>query len=86
MPCVDFGRRIVSAYDDLVVPLLKNCPQALKTPNNAGVTPEDLMNWMEQKNEVVSPNTVIFGGARLRVLLCCQQVNATYTAHFVCLQ
>lgn len=47
-----------SAYNDLVVPLMKSCPQALKTPNNAGVTPEDLLNWTKQEEEVLSQNTV----------------------------
>lgn len=39
----------VSAYDDLVVPLKKSCPQALNAPNSAGVTPEDLLNWIKHK-------------------------------------
>lgn len=56
-PCVEICRRVFSAYEDLVVPLIKNCPQALKTPNNAGVTPEDLLNWMEREDEVVSLKT-----------------------------
>ncbi|KAK3521734.1 hypothetical protein QTP70_015826 [Hemibagrus guttatus] len=30
-------------YDDLVVPLRKHCPAALSTPNNAGVTPHNLL-------------------------------------------
>lgn len=47
-----------SAYNDLVVPLMKSCPQALKTPNSAGVTPEDLLNWTKQEQEVLSQNTV----------------------------
>lgn len=47
-----------SAYDDLVVPLKKSCPQAMKVPNNAGVTPEDLLNWMKQNKEVQAHNTI----------------------------
>ncbi|XP_040054365.2 NF-kappa-B inhibitor-like protein 1 isoform X1 [Gasterosteus aculeatus] len=38
-----------SAYDDLVVPLKKRCPEALNEPNNAGVTPQDLLNWSKRK-------------------------------------
>ncbi|XP_028273070.1 NF-kappa-B inhibitor-like protein 1 isoform X2 [Parambassis ranga] len=34
-------------YDDLVVPLTKSCPEALNSSNNAGVTPQDLLNWMK---------------------------------------
>lgn len=30
-------------YDDLVVPLRKHCPAALRIPNNAGITPQDLL-------------------------------------------
>lgn len=62
MPCVDFCRLVFPAYEDLVVPLLKSCPQAMKTPNNAGVTPEDLLNWMEQEDEVGSLYTISFVG------------------------
>nr|XP_046231455.1 NF-kappa-B inhibitor-like protein 1 [Scatophagus argus] len=36
-----------TAYDDLVVPLKKSCPEAMNVPNSAGVTPEDLLNWMK---------------------------------------
>ncbi|XP_044031084.1 NF-kappa-B inhibitor-like protein 1 [Siniperca chuatsi] len=36
-----------TAYDDLVVPLKKSCPQAMNAPNSAGVTPEDLLKWMK---------------------------------------
>ncbi|CAJ1070493.1 NF-kappa-B inhibitor-like protein 1 [Xyrichtys novacula] len=36
-----------TAYEDLVVPLKKSCPEALDTPNNAGVTPKDLLMWMK---------------------------------------
>ncbi|XP_071769670.2 NF-kappa-B inhibitor-like protein 1 [Centroberyx gerrardi] len=38
------GRR---AYDDLVVPLRKSCPEAMNAHNKAGVTPEDLLKWMK---------------------------------------
>ncbi|GAA6217031.1 NF-kappa-B inhibitor-like protein 1 [Lates japonicus] len=38
-----------TAYDDLVVPLQKSCPEAMTAPNNAGVTPQDLLNWMKRK-------------------------------------
>ncbi|XP_042365502.1 NF-kappa-B inhibitor-like protein 1 [Plectropomus leopardus] len=34
-----------TAYDDLVVPLKKSCPEALTVSNRAGVTPQDLLNW-----------------------------------------
>ncbi|XP_049460497.1 NF-kappa-B inhibitor-like protein 1 isoform X2 [Epinephelus fuscoguttatus] len=34
-----------TAYDDLVVPLKKSCPEALNASNRAGVTPQDLLNW-----------------------------------------
>ncbi|MBN3296576.1 IKBL1 protein, partial [Amia calva] len=34
------------AYDDLVVPLRKSCPVAMETPNRAGVTPQDVLQWM----------------------------------------
>ncbi|KAM9735126.1 NF-kappa-B inhibitor-like protein 1 [Menidia menidia] len=37
-----------TVYDDLVVPLKKSCPEALTVPNRAGVTPQDLLNWMKQ--------------------------------------
>uniref|UniRef100_A0A3B4XYE7 NF-kappa-B inhibitor-like protein 1 n=1 Tax=Seriola lalandi dorsalis TaxID=1841481 RepID=A0A3B4XYE7_SERLL len=36
-----------TAYDDLVVPLKKSCPEAMNAPNSAGVTPEDLLKWMK---------------------------------------
>eukprot|EP00066_Takifugu_rubripes_P013902 XP_011603168.1 PREDICTED: NF-kappa-B inhibitor-like protein 1 [Takifugu rubripes] len=38
-----------AAYDDLVVPLKKSCPEALSAVNNAGVTPEDLLTWIKSK-------------------------------------
>ncbi|KAJ0057145.1 hypothetical protein NL108_002076, partial [Boleophthalmus pectinirostris] len=34
-------------YDDLVLPLQRNCPEAMYVPNRAGVTPEDLLKWMK---------------------------------------
>ncbi|XP_020780909.2 NF-kappa-B inhibitor-like protein 1 [Boleophthalmus pectinirostris] len=36
-----------TAYDDLVLPLQRNCPEAMYVPNRAGVTPEDLLKWMK---------------------------------------
>uniref|UniRef100_A0A8C6SQ34 NF-kappa-B inhibitor-like protein 1 n=1 Tax=Neogobius melanostomus TaxID=47308 RepID=A0A8C6SQ34_9GOBI len=36
------------AYDDLVVPLQKSCAAAMFVPNRAGVTPDDLLNWMNR--------------------------------------
>lgn len=36
-----------TALDDLVVPLRKHCPEALNVQNRAGVTPQDLLNWMK---------------------------------------
>ncbi|KAF3702089.1 NF-kappa-B inhibitor-like protein 1 Inhibitor of kappa B-like protein [Channa argus] len=36
-----------TAYDDLVVPLRQSCPEAMNAPNSAGVTPQDLLNWMK---------------------------------------
>ncbi|XP_068430527.1 NF-kappa-B inhibitor-like protein 1 [Clinocottus analis] len=38
-----------AAYEDLVVPLQKSCPEALNEPNSAGVTPQDLLNWRKPK-------------------------------------
>ncbi|KAE8285121.1 hypothetical protein D5F01_LYC16569 [Larimichthys crocea] len=38
-----------TAYNDLVVPLKKSCPEAMSAPNSAGVTPEDLLTWMKHK-------------------------------------
>lgn len=37
----------IAAYDDLVVPLRKNCPEAMDIANKAGVTPHDLLQWMK---------------------------------------
>lgn len=37
----------IAAYDDLVVPLRKNCPEAMHISNKAGVTPHDLLQWMK---------------------------------------
>lgn len=39
----------MSGYEDLVVPLQRSCPQALRAANDAGVTPEDLLSWMERR-------------------------------------
>lgn len=39
-----------AAFDDLVVPLKTNCPDALTVPNRAGVTPQDLLNWIKESN------------------------------------
>ncbi|XP_012731903.2 NF-kappa-B inhibitor-like protein 1 [Fundulus heteroclitus] len=36
-----------TVYDDFVVPLKEKCPEALNAPNRAGVTPQDLLNWMK---------------------------------------
>ncbi|KAG7322890.1 hypothetical protein KOW79_014236 [Hemibagrus wyckioides] len=36
-------------YDDLVVPLRKHCPAALSTPNNTGVTPQELLQRLSFK-------------------------------------
>lgn len=35
------------AYDDLFWPLKTSCPAALTAPNKAGVTPEDMLEWMK---------------------------------------
>ncbi|XP_061554225.1 NF-kappa-B inhibitor-like protein 1 [Phycodurus eques] len=37
-------KRGKTAYDDLVVPLRKSCPEAMDASNIAGVTPQDLLN------------------------------------------
>ncbi|XP_019738379.1 NF-kappa-B inhibitor-like protein 1 [Hippocampus comes] len=37
-------KRGKTAYDDLVVPLRKSCPEAMDASNMAGVTPQDLLN------------------------------------------
>ncbi|CAL8386992.1 unnamed protein product [Boreogadus saida] len=36
-----------TAYEDLVIPLRNSCPEAMQAPNSAGVTPEDLLQWMK---------------------------------------
>lgn len=41
------------AYNDLVLPLKKSCPEALNAVNNAGVTPEDLLTWMKRKEVII---------------------------------
>ncbi|XP_053331812.1 NF-kappa-B inhibitor-like protein 1 [Clarias gariepinus] len=38
-------------YNDLVVPLRKHCPAALSVPNNAGVTPHDLLEGLSFKKK-----------------------------------
>ncbi|XP_068190573.1 NF-kappa-B inhibitor-like protein 1 [Antennarius striatus] len=40
-------REGTGAYGDLVIPLKMNCPEAMEAPNKAGVTPEDMLNWMK---------------------------------------
>uniref|UniRef100_A0A665UG76 NF-kappa-B inhibitor-like protein 1 n=1 Tax=Echeneis naucrates TaxID=173247 RepID=A0A665UG76_ECHNA len=40
-----------AAYDDLVLPLKKSCPEAMDAANSAGVTPEDLLKWMKHTKE-----------------------------------
>uniref|UniRef100_A0A8C2CJD2 NF-kappa-B inhibitor-like protein 1 n=1 Tax=Cyprinus carpio TaxID=7962 RepID=A0A8C2CJD2_CYPCA len=47
-------RALKHAYDDLVVPLRKNCPEAVDMSNKAGVTPRDLLQWMKPE-QVVDP-------------------------------
>ncbi|XP_077593537.1 NF-kappa-B inhibitor-like protein 1 isoform X2 [Stigmatopora nigra] len=49
-------KRGKTAYDDLVVPLRKNCPQALHTSNRAGVTPQDLLDGLKH-SEPCRPGT-----------------------------
>ncbi|XP_056322704.1 NF-kappa-B inhibitor-like protein 1 [Danio aesculapii] len=39
------------AYDDLVVPLQKNCPESMDISNKAGVTPHDLLQWMKKPEQ-----------------------------------
>ncbi|XP_062870173.1 NF-kappa-B inhibitor-like protein 1 [Trichomycterus rosablanca] len=41
-----YGKR---DYDDLVVPLFKHCPDALKKPNKAGITPHELLQGLKFK-------------------------------------
>ncbi|XP_020485512.2 NF-kappa-B inhibitor-like protein 1 [Labrus bergylta] len=45
-----------TVYDDLVVPLKKSCPQAMNAANNAGVTPEDLLQWMKHTQTAENMN------------------------------
>ncbi|XP_069020504.1 NF-kappa-B inhibitor-like protein 1 [Embiotoca jacksoni] len=45
-----------TAYEDLVVPLRKSCPEALDTPNTAGVTPQDLLNWIKRSESETAGN------------------------------
>uniref|UniRef100_A0A673G720 NF-kappa-B inhibitor-like protein 1 n=1 Tax=Sinocyclocheilus rhinocerous TaxID=307959 RepID=A0A673G720_9TELE len=44
-------RVLKHAYDDLVVPLRKNCPEAMDISNKAGVTPHDLLQWMKPEQK-----------------------------------
>ncbi|KAM4634761.1 NF-kappa-B inhibitor-like protein 1 [Polymixia lowei] len=44
------------AYDDLVVPLRKSCPDAMNACNNAGVTPQDLLQWMRDEQPAANSN------------------------------
>uniref|UniRef100_A0A672NQB2 NF-kappa-B inhibitor-like protein 1 n=1 Tax=Sinocyclocheilus grahami TaxID=75366 RepID=A0A672NQB2_SINGR len=44
-------RALKHAYDDLVVPLRKNCPEAMDISNKAGVTPHDLLQWMKPEQK-----------------------------------
>ncbi|KTG43671.1 hypothetical protein cypCar_00031367 [Cyprinus carpio] len=47
------------AYDDLVVPLRKNCPEAVDMSNKAGVTPDDLLQWMKpEQGKVINESCV----------------------------
>uniref|UniRef100_A0A665UGZ9 NF-kappa-B inhibitor-like protein 1 n=1 Tax=Echeneis naucrates TaxID=173247 RepID=A0A665UGZ9_ECHNA len=39
-----------AAYDDLVLPLKKSCPEAMDAANSAGVTPEDLLNHPPERD------------------------------------
>lgn len=45
----------VTDYDDLVVPLCKHCPAALNVPNNAGVTPHELLQGLTFKQVGCDP-------------------------------
>uniref|UniRef100_A0A8C1FLU9 NF-kappa-B inhibitor-like protein 1 n=1 Tax=Cyprinus carpio carpio TaxID=630221 RepID=A0A8C1FLU9_CYPCA len=45
-------RALKHAYDDLVVPLRKNCPEAVDMSNKAGVTPDDLLQWMKPEQVI----------------------------------
>ncbi|XP_055792522.1 NF-kappa-B inhibitor-like protein 1 isoform X1 [Salvelinus fontinalis] len=44
-------------YDDLVVPLQKSCPEAMVAPNNAGITPHDLLQWIKFETTAPKGNT-----------------------------
>nr|XP_015221887.1 PREDICTED: NF-kappa-B inhibitor-like protein 1 [Lepisosteus oculatus] len=46
------GKRV---YDDLVAPLRKHCPAAMEMPNNVGVTPQDILQWMKVGQGRVPP-------------------------------
>ncbi|XP_054613230.1 NF-kappa-B inhibitor-like protein 1 [Dunckerocampus dactyliophorus] len=43
-----------TAYDDLVVPLRKSCPEAMNASNIAGVTPQDLLNWTKHSEKTAA--------------------------------
>ncbi|KAJ7987186.1 hypothetical protein DPEC_G00336140 [Dallia pectoralis] len=43
-------------YDDLVVPLRRKCPDAMVSPNNAGITPQDLLQWITFETAVPKNN------------------------------
>ncbi|CAL8277674.1 unnamed protein product [Merluccius merluccius] len=47
------------AYEDLVVPLRKSCPEAMHAKNSAGVTPEDLLQWVKEEQPSVSQQPVV---------------------------
>ncbi|KAJ3604891.1 hypothetical protein NHX12_026942 [Muraenolepis orangiensis] len=38
-----------TAYVDLVVPLQQSCPEARQAQNSAGVSPDDLLQWMKDE-------------------------------------
>ncbi|KAF7665370.1 hypothetical protein LDENG_00145200 [Lucifuga dentata] len=46
-----------TVYDDLVVPLGNKCPEAMNAPNSAGVTPQDLLQWMRHTEPAANPNS-----------------------------
>ncbi|XP_076019668.1 NF-kappa-B inhibitor-like protein 1 [Genypterus blacodes] len=47
-------KRGKATYDDLVVPLRNKCPEAMDAPNSAGVTPQDLLQWMRHTGPAAS--------------------------------
>ncbi|CAN9504903.1 unnamed protein product [Ophioblennius macclurei] len=46
-----------TAYEDLVVPLMRSCPEALEAQNTAGVTPQDLLKWIKQSKRTEEMNS-----------------------------